>query len=90
MKRIKIKVSGIVQGVGFRAFAKRHALYHSLTGYTKNNPDGSVIIEIQGKSELIANYLALMEQGPPHAEVRHIKIEDMDIIESESLFYVAN
>jgi acylphosphatase len=90
MKRIKIKVSGIVQGVGFRAFAKRHALYHSLTGYTKNHPDGSVTIEIQGKPEIIALYLSLMEKGPSHAEVRHIKVEDMEIIESESLFIVAS
>jgi acylphosphatase len=88
MKRIRVRVSGIVQGVGFRAFAKHHATNLFLTGYTKNNPDGSVTVEIQGDTDIIAQYLSLMEQGPSHAQVRHIKVEEIEEIDGESIFVV--
>lgn len=88
MKRIRIKVAGIVQGVGFRAFAKKQAQYLGLTGFTRNNPDGSVTIEVQGKTEALAVYMNLMETGPQSCEVRHCNVEDVEIVGNETFFYV--
>jgi acylphosphatase len=88
MKRIRIKVAGIVQGVGFRAYAKRHAQTMYLTGFTRNNADGSVTIEAQGLLEILAKYLELIESGPAGSDVRHIKTEEIPLIMNESTFYV--
>ena len=45
---VKIRVTGYVQGVGFRAYVRRHALRLGLRGYAKNMPDGSVEVVVQG------------------------------------------
>lgn len=90
MKRIRIRVAGIVQGVGFRYFAKKNAQLLGLSGFTKNMDDASVLIEVQSeKQEILAQYISLMEHGPTHSEVRHSNIAEIPIIEGESFFYVA-
>ncbi|MFX1410399.1 MAG: acylphosphatase, partial [Promethearchaeota archaeon] len=48
MKRIKIKVYGLVQGVFFRYTTRKVARNLGLAGYVKNMPDGSVLIEAEG------------------------------------------
>lgn len=89
MKRIKIKVAGIVQGVGFRNFAKRNAQTLGLTGFTKNNDDGSVQIEVQSENHLVlSQFVTLMEKGPSHSEVRHIQTSEIPPIDGESFFYI--
>lgn len=89
MKRIRIRVAGIVQGVGFRYFAKKNAQMMGLSGFTKNMDDGSVVIEVQSdKQEILAQYVSIIEQGPTHAEVRHSNVTEIPIIEGESFFYV--
>ncbi|MBP7733390.1 MAG: acylphosphatase [Caldisericia bacterium] len=89
MKRIRIRVAGIVQGVGFRYFAKRNAQLLGLSGFTENMDDGSVIIEAQSDNqEILSQYISLIEQGPAHSEVRHTKVAEIPVIEGESFFYV--
>ncbi|MCF7852133.1 MAG: acylphosphatase [Simkaniaceae bacterium] len=43
-----LKITGDIQGVGFRATARRIAKQLNLKGYAKNMPDGSVEILVQG------------------------------------------
>jgi len=57
-KRVQLKYSGYVQGVGFRWKALGIAESHGLTGYVENLPDKSVYIIAEGKEEDI---LAFME-----------------------------
>ncbi len=45
---VRVKVTGYVQGVGFRAFVRRHAIRLGLRGYARNMPDGSVEVVAQG------------------------------------------
>lgn len=45
---VRIRVTGYVQGVGFRAFVRRHAMRLGLRGYARNMPDGSVEVVAQG------------------------------------------
>ena len=47
-KRYKIRAYGRVQGVGFRWFVKRLAEANRLTGFARNEWDGSVTVELQG------------------------------------------
>ena len=48
LKRAKIIVTGLVQGVGFRYFAMRHADNLNLKGYTQNLFTGEVLTEVEG------------------------------------------
>ena len=50
MKRVKIEVSGRVQGVGFRWWVMREADRHGVGGYAENLPDGRVEVVLQGEA----------------------------------------
>ena len=63
---------GRVQGVGFRYTAKYLARYLELTGWVKNDWDGTVTMEVQGREQLINKLLT----GLNHS--RFISIEWMD------------
>jgi len=56
---MKIRVSGTVQGVGFRYFTFRTARRLSLSGYVRNNSDGSVEVVAEGDR---SNLLTLVEE----------------------------
>ena len=50
-KRLELKYTGRVQGVGFRYTAQRLASSAGLTGYVKNLPDGGVELVAEGEEE---------------------------------------
>lgn len=53
MLRLHIRYSGRVQGVGFRMTAGAVAESLNLTGWVRNEPDGSVSLELQGPDPLV-------------------------------------
>lgn len=53
MVAYRVYVSGIVQGVGYRAFTKRLAHSYGLTGWVKNLPDGRVEAFVQGDEDVV-------------------------------------
>lgn len=57
MERRRITFSGRVQGVGFRATSRIIALGHPVTGWVRNEPDGTVLMEVQGAGEGIDAFL---------------------------------
>ena len=48
--RVSVRYTGRVQGVGFRATARAIASSFAVTGWVRNESDGSVTLEIQGKA----------------------------------------
>ncbi len=54
MERRRIRFVGRVQGVGFRATARAIAARHPVTGWVRNEPDASVLLELQGAPPEIA------------------------------------
>ncbi|MEM4703892.1 MAG: carbamoyltransferase HypF [Candidatus Bathyarchaeia archaeon] len=71
--RLKITVTGIVQGVGFRPFIYRTAVKNNLKGYVKNKGDAGVEILLEGKQPEIAKFLKeLRENKPPLAQIHEI------------------
>lgn len=69
MIHCEFRVSGLVQGVGFRFYIYRKALENSVAGYTKNEYDGSVVIIAEGlpeNMELIESYI---KRGPSRSRV---------------------
>lgn len=78
MKRIRLFISGLVQGVSFRSFVKRNALVLNLKGFCRNLPDGKVECVFEGEDETINKIISLCNAGPERARVK-----DINIIEEE-------
>ena len=64
---------GDVQGVGFRWYAKQAASACGVTGWVRNEYDGSVTMELQGSEETIERVLDAIERGA------YIHIDGMDV-----------
>lgn len=75
MQRRRIRVSGIVQGVGFRPFVYREATRLGLRGWVRND-DRGVLIEAQGDAAALdALTSVLVADPPPLARVREVRAE---------------
>ena len=73
--RKSIRVSGVVQGVGFRPFVYRLATEEQLTGFIGNDTDG-VQIELEGTDYQISSFLRrLTSETPPLARIDSVKTE---------------
>lgn len=57
MIRLQVRFTGRVQGVGFRATAAHVATSHAVTGWVRNEADGSVSAEVQGEAPVVRAYL---------------------------------
>ncbi|HEY2192857.1 MAG TPA: carbamoyltransferase HypF [Actinomycetospora sp.] len=62
--RVRVRVSGIVQGVGFRPFVHALATAHDLGGFVGND-DAGVVAEVEGRLESVDAFLASLRQRPP-------------------------
>jgi acylphosphatase len=68
-ERLEATVRGNVQGVGFRWFVVRNAARLGLSGWTANEPDGSVRVVAEGTVEALDDLLGRLQQGPAGAHV---------------------
>ena len=66
-------VHGRVQGVFFRQSTRQQARQLNLTGYARNNPDGTVTIEAEGPAEALNVLESWCHQGPPEARVEQVE-----------------
>lgn len=60
--RLAVRYQGRVQGVGFRATTRELAARSPVTGWVRNEPDGSVMLEVQGTAEQVEAVLSALEQ----------------------------
>jgi len=70
------RITGNVQGVGFRWWTRKTASSLDLRGTVRNARDGSVEIEAEGPAETLDRFEALLEEGPSHARVRSLEVEE--------------
>ena len=75
MKNLRMKISGEVQGVGFRAAAYWTARRMHVAGFVMNEPDGSVYIEAEGDEAALEEFLAWCRKGPVTAKVDDVAVE---------------
>lgn len=73
--RARIRVSGIVQGVGYRYFVRNAAMSLGLSGYVRNVPDGTVEVVAEGARSEVNALVAELRMGPRHATVRGVDVE---------------
>ena len=74
-QRLRVVVSGEVQGVGFRWAVQREARRLGLVGYAENLPDGSVRVEAEGEPQRLDELEAFLRAGPRLAEVNQLDAE---------------
>ena len=86
-KRYKIRAYGRVQGVGFRWFVKRLAEANRLTGFARNEWDGSVTVELQGTVRAIQTVMAAIYRGDLYIDVEHMDVEEIAADSHDTGFY---
>ena len=69
MKRFHLIIRGKVQGVFYRATARKQATALGIKGFIRNLPDGSVELEAQGEERQLDAFLHWCHDGPPNAQV---------------------
>ena len=84
-RRVRVRVRGLVQGVGFRPHVWRLARRDDLTGFAFNDQDG-VLIEVQG--EVDAFMSDLVAQAPPLARIDDIEAEARPLAVDEREFVI--
>jgi acylphosphatase len=82
MIRRRVVVHGHVQGVFFRDTVRRHALAANVTGWVRNNPDGTVEAAFEGQPEDIDALVTLCHKGTRDARVDRV---DLRVEEPEGI-----
>ena len=73
-RSLKVRITGLVQGVGFRAWTERQANALGLSGWVRNCENGDVEALFSGSQESVQAMLALCREGPRHARVERVEI----------------
>lgn len=83
MKRIRVRFVGRVQGVGFRATCRAIASSRPVTGWVRNEPDGSVLLEVQGDATAVEGFLQAIHdrltRNIQHADRADVTPRDDDL-----------
>ena len=88
MKQCHIRVSGIVQGVGFRYFTFNLAVNLNITGWVRNLANGDVEILAQGSEQALKEFLNKIGSGPKYSTVNHVEINTQDITQDFKNFTI--
>ena|SRR5215212_11070996 len=76
--RVIACITGMVQGVKYRATAQREAHRRDLTGWVRNEPDGTVLIDVEGDPAAVDAFLAWCAKGPSGARVATVETTVVD------------
>lgn len=82
-KHINLYIHGKVQGVWYRKSCQAKAQELGLTGFVKNQADGSVYCEVEGDVEQLMAMVDWCKKGPKLASVEKVRIIDGSIKEFE-------
>jgi len=74
MKSVRVRISGCVQGVWYRAWTERTATAHGLDGWVRNCPDGAVEAMFSGPATEVDAMIEACREGPPAARVTDMEI----------------
>lgn len=90
VRRLTLRFEGEVQGVGFRWTTRRLANSLGLTGWVRNEWDGSVSMELQGTNEQIAEFFGRLNHAWGHYQPSFIiaEKEEIEPRKSEGVFRV--
>lgn len=88
-KAMRVRITGRVQGVNYRAWTRKEAEKLGLTGWVRNEEDGSVAAFIAGPAAAVAAMIGKLRQGPSMAAVSEVAVEDAEGEEIPDRFRIA-
>lgn len=71
---LRLRIHGVVQGVGFRWSLHREAVRLELAGWVRNRRDGTVEAVVSGPAPAVEALVAWARQGPPSARVTKVEV----------------
>jgi acylphosphatase len=74
----RFRVSGRVQGVGYRYFALDAARREGLHGYVTNNGDGTVEAVAEGEAESVERFERALRRGPSRSRVEQVMVDEIE------------
>jgi acylphosphatase len=77
-KAVEVWVTGQVHGVSFRAYAETQARKLGVTGWMRNEPDGSVAGHFEGADDAVDAMVAWCRRGPGYAEVESVEVTETE------------
>lgn len=77
-KAVRLRISGRVQMVGYRAWAIDTAEGLGLRGWVRNRRDGSVEALVSGPEPMVEAMIAACRRGPPAARVAAVEVTDAE------------
>ena len=77
VKAVRVRVSGTVQGVGFRYFTRSVAAALGIDGYVRNLSDGSVEAVAEGESDRVDMFVEKVSKGPPASRVSGVRVSEI-------------
>jgi acylphosphatase len=83
MPTLQLRITGRVQGVGYRASLMNAALAHGLRGWVRNRRDGSVEAVVHGAAADCDALVAWAHRGPPAARVTAVAVVPLDAAQAE-------
>lgn len=81
---VDVTVTGRVQGVFFRAEAQQEAYRLGVSGWVRNEPDGSVAAHFEGDSGAVDAMVAWCREGPRRARVEVVDVRDAEVTGARS------
>ncbi len=80
MRAVKLRIEGLVQGVGYRYYAYRLAKRYGVKGYVMNMPDGSVEVVAEGEGKNLERFLEEVARGPHSAVVTNVSVQEIPVV----------
>ena len=87
-RRVKILVSGRVQGVGFRHFTWKMAVKLGILGSVRNLGDGRVEIIAESGTLSLDEFILACQTGPVGSRVDKLELSEMDLLTKSSSFEI--
>lgn len=84
----RVRITGRVQGVSFRAWTRAEAERLGLTGWVRNEADGSVRALIAGPRPALEAMVERLWEGPPAASVTSVRVENAGLQEAREGFEI--
>ncbi|MFU0504596.1 acylphosphatase [Pseudaminobacter sp. NGMCC 1.201702] len=87
-KAMLVRIEGRVQGVSFRVWTRDEAERLGLTGWVRNENDGSVAALIAGSDAAVSTMLQRFRLGPPGASVTSVTSDEADADQAPTSFRI--
>ncbi|MDY6862910.1 MAG: acylphosphatase [Thermodesulfobacteriota bacterium] len=89
MIRVRLIIEGRVQGVFYRVYTREEAEKNGIKGWVRNLHTGEVEVVAEGEEKSVKKLIAWCKKGPPHANVKNVKIIQEEYIGESDSFSIS-